>query len=98
LTGRLLDTAARAVLLDKFDAEAHTILAMACNWNREIDRALLEDERAVELNPNSAAAHAIKDTCSCSSAGRSKRFPVLSELYLFLLETRATVFGCQWSD
>jgi TolB-like protein/tetratricopeptide (TPR) repeat protein len=59
LTGRLVDTAARAVSLDKFDAEAHTILAMACNWSLEIDRALLEAERAVELNPNSAAAHAI---------------------------------------
>ena|SRR5215831_14134516 len=41
---RLLDTAARAVSLDKFDAEAHAILAMACNWNFEIDRAVVEAE------------------------------------------------------
>jgi len=58
LTGRLVDTAARAVSLDEFDAEAHTILAMAYNWNHDIDRGLIEAERAVELNPNNAGAHA----------------------------------------
>jgi len=58
LRGRLVDMAARAVSLDEFDAEAHTILAMANNWNHDIDRALIEAERAVELNPNNAGAHA----------------------------------------
>ncbi len=54
-----VDAASRAVSLDDFDSEAHAILAMAWNWCHEIDRAVLAGERAVELNPNNAAAQHI---------------------------------------
>jgi adenylate cyclase len=59
-TGSLfLQAAERAVSLDDGNSSGHAILAMACFWHEDIDRALVEARRAVDLNPNDAHANEI---------------------------------------
>ena len=59
---RFLDAAQRGVALDEADSAGHAILAMACFWCADSERALAEAERAVELNPNNAQAQHILGT------------------------------------
>jgi tetratricopeptide (TPR) repeat protein len=49
-----LEAAERAVRLDPQDADAHAMLGMQLNWKGEFDQSVLEFERAVAMNPNSA--------------------------------------------
>jgi tetratricopeptide (TPR) repeat protein len=52
-------TAMRAVALDPRDAFSHVVLGRTLMTSGEVGAALTECERAVELNPNLAAAHDI---------------------------------------
>ena len=49
-----LELARQAVAIDDEEPQAHFALAVAKLWNRELDQALAEAERCLELEPNSA--------------------------------------------
>jgi adenylate cyclase len=48
--------AAKAVELDSSDPQAYWALAMTNMWNRNLDRAIVEIEKAVALDPNNSQA------------------------------------------
>ena len=56
---RMLELARRAVALDETDAEARTMLARAHWGNGQLEAAIAEARRAVQLNPHSAEANNI---------------------------------------
>ena len=47
----------KAIVLDDTYAEAHGLLGFLYSMTREHDKAVVQAEKAVSLNPNSAAAH-----------------------------------------
>lgn len=52
-----LECARRAVALDDDEPQAHFAMAIACLWDRELDRALSEARRCLALAPNLADGH-----------------------------------------
>jgi TolB-like protein/class 3 adenylate cyclase len=52
-----LDIAQKAVAMDPEEPDGHIALAVACMWNRELERALAEAGRCLALLPNSAEGH-----------------------------------------
>jgi len=54
---RSLAAAEKAVALDDFMADAHTILGWDLVWMRQHERGVAEGKRAVSLDPNSAMSH-----------------------------------------
>ena len=57
---KLYEAAQRAVALDDASSSAHHLLSTAYIWRNEIDLAIAEGRRAVELNPNDAdSLHAL---------------------------------------
>ncbi len=61
----------KAIELDNLLPRAHATLAWALMWHREIDEAITEIERAVELDPNDADT-LMWQSMILSSAGRGK--------------------------
>ena len=51
------DLAEQAVELDDLEPNAHLALSIALLWMRKIDRAIVETERAIVLDPNFALAY-----------------------------------------
>ena len=62
-----LEIAERAVQLDEEEPQAHEVLAIALFFHRDLDRALAEARRCLELAPSSAGGHvAIARVLTCS--------------------------------
>ena len=64
-----LDLAMRAQYLDEADPQGYWAMAVVCMWRGDLDRASAEIERAIQLEPNLAVAHAIRGNIS-GYAGR----------------------------
>lgn len=54
-----LELARRAVAMDDEEPQAHFALAVACLWSRELDQALAEAERCLDLQPHSADGYLV---------------------------------------
>lgn len=48
-----LERAEQAVCMDEEEPQSHFALAAACIWSRDLDRAITESERCLDLLPNS---------------------------------------------
>ena len=66
-----IELAKKATELDDLLPQAHASLAWSLMWKREIDEAIIEIERVVELNPNDANTHMWRSMI-LSSAGKGK--------------------------